>query len=94
MMQDLSSKLPEGSTWSIAGIGKAHVPCMLAVLAAGCDNLRVGLEDNVWYDRAKGELATNEQLVKRAVELAKIATAAEARGILGIDPKRGILYNL
>ena len=43
---------------------------------------------------AKGELATNEQLVKRAVELAKIATAAEAREILGIDPKRGILYNL
>lgn len=94
----LSSKLPEGSTWSITGIGKAHVPCMLAGLAAGCDNLRVGLEDNVWYDRAKGELATNEQLVQRAVELAKlagreIATAAEARELLNIDPKRGVLYN-
>ena len=94
----LSSKLPEGSTWSITGIGKAHVPCMLAGLAAGCDNLRVGLEDNVWQDRAKGELATNESLVKRAVELGKlvgreIATAAEAREILGIKPERGVLYN-
>ena len=29
------SKLPEGSTWSITGIGKAHMPCMLAGLAAG-----------------------------------------------------------
>ena len=27
----LVSKLPEGSTWSITGIGKAHMPCMLAV---------------------------------------------------------------
>lgn len=94
----LSSKLPEGSTWSITGIGKAHVPCMLAGLAAGCDNLRVGLEDNVWQDRSKGELATNESLVKRAVELGKlvgreIATAAEAREILGIKPERGVLYN-
>lgn len=94
----LSSKLPEGSTWSITGIGKAHVPCMLAGLAAGCDNLRVGLEDNVWQDRAKGELATNESLVKRAVELGKlvgreIATAAEAREILGIKPEKGVLYN-
>lgn len=26
----LVSKLPEGSTWSITGIGKAHMPCMLA----------------------------------------------------------------
>ena len=28
----LVSKLPEGSTWSITGIGKAHMPCMLACL--------------------------------------------------------------
>ena len=87
----LVSKLPEGSTWSITGIGKAHMPCMLAGLAAGCDNLRVGLEDNV------GEYATNAQLVERAVKLGilagrEIATAAEAREILGIKPEKGVLY--
>ncbi len=91
-VQYLVSKIPEGSTWSITGIGKAHVPCMLAGLAAGCDNLRVGLEVSVWFDKNKGELATNEQLVKRAVELGKlvgreIATAAEAREILGIKKR-------
>ena len=91
-VQYLVSKIPEGSTWSITGIGKAHMPCMLAGLAAGCDNLRVGLEDNVWFDKNKGELATNEQLVKRAVELGKlagreIANAAEAREILGIKKR-------
>jgi uncharacterized protein (DUF849 family) len=38
----------------------------LAVLAGG--NIRVGLEDNIYLDR--GVLATNEQLVERAVQTA------------------------
>lgn len=80
-------KLPAGSTWSISGIGKTHMPMMLAGLAAGCTGLRVGLEDNIML--RKGKMATNEQLVRRAAELARlagreIATAAEARQILGI----------
>lgn len=80
-------KLPEGSTWSITGIGKSHVPMMLAGLAAGCDGLRVGLEDNIFLE--KGVPATNEQLVARAVEFGKIAgreiaTADEARQMLGL----------
>ncbi|MCQ2452087.1 MAG: 3-keto-5-aminohexanoate cleavage protein [Oscillospiraceae bacterium] len=85
-------KLPEGATWSVSGIGKAHMPMMLAGLALGCDGLRVGLEDNVMYGKdAEGNkiIATNLMLVERAVELAKlagreIATADEAREILGI----------
>ena len=86
----LLPKLPEGSTWSITGIGRTHMPCMLAGLAAGCDGLRVGLEDNIYYE--KGKLATNAQLVERAVKIAtlagrEIATAAEAREILGINRK-------
>ncbi len=86
-IQFLLDKLPEGSTWSLSGIGKAHMPSMLAGLAAGCDGLRVGLEDNIYLE--KGVPATNEQLVARAAALAKmagrsIATAAEAREILGI----------
>ncbi len=88
----LVDKLPEGATWSVSGIGKAHVPMMLAGLALGCDGLRVGLEDNVMFGKdADGNkiIATNEMLVKRAVELCKlagreIATAQEAREILGI----------
>ena len=88
----LVGKLPEGATWSVSGIGKAHMPMMLAGLALGCDGLRVGLEDNVMFGKdADGNkiIATNEMLVQRAVELAKlagreIATADEAREILGI----------
>jgi uncharacterized protein (DUF849 family) len=60
---------------------------MLAGLALGCDGLRVGLEDNIYF--SKGVIATNLQLVERAVELSKlagrdIATAEDARQILGI----------
>lgn len=83
----LLPKIPPGSTWSITGIGKDHMPCMLLGLAEGCNGLRVGLEDNIYF--SKGVLATNAQLVARAVELGKlagreIANAAEAREILGV----------
>lgn len=83
----LLPKLPAGATWSITGIGRSSMPMMLAGLSAGCTGLRVGLEDNVQL--SKGVLATNAQLVEQAVTLAKaagreIATAAEAREILGL----------
>jgi uncharacterized protein (DUF849 family) len=83
----LLPKIPEGSTWSITGIGKSHVPCMLLGLAQDCDGLRVGLEDNIFLE--KGILATNVQLVERACALAKsvgreIATPEETRQILGL----------
>jgi len=80
-------KLPKDATWSVSGIGRHHLPMMLAGLALGCDGLRVGLEDNIYFSR--GVVATNLQLVERAVELSKlaqreIATAEEAREIMGI----------
>ncbi|NLT12953.1 MAG: 3-keto-5-aminohexanoate cleavage protein [Clostridiales bacterium] len=83
----VANRLPEGSTWSVSGIGRSHMPMMLAGLALGCDGLRVGLEDNIYY--SKGVIATNLMLVERAVELSKlagrdIATADDARAILGI----------
>ena len=83
----LAGKLPQGATWSVSGIGKAHMPMMLAGLALGCDGLRVGLEDNIYLSR--GVIGTNVQLVERAVELSKlagrtIATAQDARDMLGI----------
>jgi len=76
-----------GSTWSVTGIGRTNMPMMLAALSEGCDGLRVGLEDNIFME--KGVLATNVSLVERAVTLCEaagrsIATAAEAREILGL----------
>jgi 3-keto-5-aminohexanoate cleavage enzyme len=53
-------------------------------------NVRVGLEDNVYYGR--GELASgNAQLVERAVRIIhdlgrEVATPEEAREMLGMEP--------
>jgi len=86
----LLPKMQPGSTWSASGIGSSHVPVMLAALSENCDGLRVGLEDCIFLE--KGVLATNVQLVERAVQLGEtvgrsIATAAEAREILGLTKK-------
>lgn len=86
-MMYLKSLLPEGCTWGALGIGKGHVPIMLAAVATG-GHFRVGMEDNVMF--AYGELAeSNAQLVKRAVDIVRIAgnevaTPADARVILGL----------
>ncbi|WP_165313991.1 3-keto-5-aminohexanoate cleavage protein [Vibrio ziniensis] len=84
----LVNQIPAGSTWSAFGIGKHHIPIMYAALALG-GNIRVGLEDNVYF--SKGVPATNVGLVERAVkaiELAgkTVAKPAVARQILGIAP--------
>jgi 3-keto-5-aminohexanoate cleavage enzyme len=91
----LVDMLPEGSTWSVSGIGSAHMPMLLAALAMGADGVRVGLEDVVVFSRDKNGnkiVGTNEQFVQRAVEMAKlagreIATAQQARDLLGIKRK-------
>lgn len=46
----LKNRLPEGSTWAASGIGRGHVPIMMATIAMG-GHLRVGLEDNVFYSQ-------------------------------------------
>ncbi len=90
----LVEMLPEGSTWSVSGIGGSHMSMLLAAIAMGADGVRVGLEDNIIYDVKDGEkiIGTNEQFVKRAADLAKlagrgIANAEEARKLLGITRK-------
>jgi 3-keto-5-aminohexanoate cleavage enzyme len=82
--------LPERSTWSVIGIGRAHLPiCMMGLILDG--HIRVGMEDNIYYRR--GELAkTNAQLVERIVRIAKeygreVATPEEARKILGLKKR-------
>jgi 3-keto-5-aminohexanoate cleavage enzyme len=82
--------LPERSTWSVIGIGKAHLPIsMMGLILDG--HIRVGMEDNIYY--RKGELAkTNAQFVERIVRIAKVygrevATPEDARRILNLPRK-------
>lgn len=84
----LKNLIPEGSTWSALGIGKGHVPIMLAAIAMG-GHVRVGMEDNVLF--APKVLAdSNAQFVTRAANIIResgneVATPDEAREILGLN---------
>lgn len=81
--------IPEGSTWTVAGVGRNQFPmAALAIVMGG--NARVGFEDNVYIE--KGVLAkSNGEMVEKVVKMAKllgreVATPAEAREILSLSP--------
>ena len=63
----LVQNLPADWIFSAFSIGRNQLPYVaLAILSGG--NIRVGLEDNLWL--GKGELASNGDLVSRAVTIA------------------------
>ena len=67
-LMSMVNNLPDGWTFSAFSLGRNQLPYVaLALLAGG--NIRVGLEDNLWLDR--GVLATNADLVERAVGVAE-----------------------
>ena len=75
------NNVPESWTWSAFSLGRNEMPYVAAAALAG-GNVRVGLEDNIWLE--KGVLATNAQLVERAVTIienmgAKVIGPAEVR---------------
>jgi uncharacterized protein (DUF849 family) len=60
------NNIPESWTFSAFSIGRKQLEYVaLAAIAGG--NVRVGLEDNLYLDR--GQLATNQDLVERAVAI-------------------------
>jgi 3-keto-5-aminohexanoate cleavage enzyme len=67
----LVSELPEDSIWSVAGIGDAQCRMNAIGIIAG-DGVRVGLEDNIWYDEGRTELATNAMLMERIITMARV----------------------
>lgn len=80
------AEMPDDWTWAMAGIGRHQLAANAMAIAAG-GHVRVGLEDNVWLDRARTSPATNEQLVARIARLADelerpLATPADVRRML------------
>ena len=78
---------PQVTSWSATGIGRAHLPIAATTLAAG-GHLRVGMEDNLWFARAR-MVQHNAELVARAAELAALMqrpamTTDAARDLLGV----------
>lgn len=87
-LMHLISLLPEGCTWTVAGIGRHELSLgAMAVILGG--HVRVGFEDNIYYTR--GVLAkSNAELVARVARLAKelgrpVANPSEARKILRLS---------
>jgi uncharacterized protein (DUF849 family) len=83
----LKSMIPDNAIWAAFGISVHEMPMVAqAVLLGG--NVRVGLEDNLYLER--GVLATNGQLVEKAVRIvrdlgARTLSPAEARQKLGLN---------
>ncbi|MFD0981508.1 BKACE family enzyme [Tropicimonas aquimaris] len=80
------NNVPDDWTFSAFALGRHQLAYVAAAVLAG-GNVRVGLEDNLWL--SKGKLATNEQLIERAVTIvesigARVIGPAEVREKLGL----------
>jgi len=80
------NNVPDGWTFSAFSLGRNQMAYAAAAVLAG-GHVRVGLEDNLWLD--KGVLATNAQLVERAVGIvermgARVIGPGEVRPRLGL----------
>lgn len=85
--------LPEKSLWSLAGIGDSQLTMNALAIAAG-GGVRVGLEDNIYFDRQRTTLARNIDLLKRVHMLAgshdrALMTAKELRILLNLEDGQG-----
>lgn len=85
-MVAMKQALPDDAIWAGFGISRMQMPMVAQAMILG-GNVRVGLEDNIYLDR--GVLATNGQLVERAVEIVerlggRALSAAEARQKIGL----------
>ena len=89
----LLNDLPKNSLWSIAGIGKAQLQMNAIAVAIG-GGVRVGLEDNIWWDDHRTRLATNYDLLKRIHSIAgingrKVMRPSKFRGFMEMAPGNG-----
>jgi uncharacterized protein (DUF849 family) len=81
-------ELPAGAYWSVGGIGEFQLPMNAASIVFG-GGVRVGLEDNLYWDAQRTRLATNSELVNRVVGVARVMdavpyTCQEARRVVGL----------
>ncbi|GIO22219.1 3-keto-5-aminohexanoate cleavage protein [Oceanobacillus sp. J11TS1] len=85
-MAYMKNRIPENAKWAAFGIGRMQMPIVEESIRQG-GNIRVGLEDNLYLK--KGQLATNEQLVDKAIGTvhsfgSDVMTPAEARKHLNL----------
>lgn len=90
--------LPPESLWSVGAIGDYQLKMNSVAIAIG-GGVRVGLEDNIWFDQERTRLARNIDLIKRIHVLREangrdLMTARELRGILNLEPGNSGRYGV
>ncbi len=81
--------LPSDVHWGAAGIGQFQLKMNFAAVLMG-GHVRVGLEDNIYFDYKRKTLATNPMLVERAAKFGQevgreVASPREAREMFGLN---------
>jgi len=89
------NELPPDSVWAVGGVGDTQLAMNAMAMVAG-GGVRVGLEDNIWFDEERTRLATNHELLERVLTIGRALgrrphACREARRILGLGsaPGRG-----
>jgi len=85
----LLSHLPEQSYWSFGGIGNMQLNTNLTGILNG-GGIRIGLEDNIYFDSERKTLSTNLQLLERIRKITDLVekkpyTPAEVRKLLNLE---------
>lgn len=80
--------LPNNALWAFAGLGRFQLSANVLALSLG-GGVRVGLEDNIYFDQNKQKLATNSALLKRLQRIMKEMhlegySAKELRKVFGL----------
>jgi 3-keto-5-aminohexanoate cleavage enzyme len=63
--------LPQGAIWALGGIGHQQLTANTMAIANN-GGVRIGLEDNLYFDKNRQILATNLQLIQRIHDLSAI----------------------
>jgi uncharacterized protein (DUF849 family) len=85
--------LPSDSIWSLGGVGDCQLMANAIAIAIG-GGVRVGLEDDIWYDPARTKLARNVELIDRIHKIAEanerqVMPSSELRKLLNLQDGHG-----
>jgi len=85
--------LPEDTVWALGGIGDEQFRMNSLAVALG-GGVRVGIEDTIYFDAAREELATNDALLQRVHDLVdlhgrSVMSSSEFRDRLSLQPGTG-----
>ena len=89
----MMAQLPAPCLWSVGGIGRAQTLAAVLGLAAG-GGVRVGLEDNLFFDSARKRFASNAELLERVLDVAgklgrRAMKPSEFRSRMNLYPGNG-----